>query len=85
SRIQIPESIYEKFRKNQGLDYSSFIKKYKEFGFENIGSQPEKNYVSVIENDDSQIGKVFFYKPKKDGIVEKVIRVPIHTTQLNKS
>lgn len=84
SSVQIPESIYEKFRQNQGLDYPNFIKKYKEFGLEKMSNLKEKNFITIIQNDDLKIEKVFFYKPQNDDIIKRTIKVPVNITQLEK-
>lgn len=80
--LEIPESVYDKFRQNQGLDFASFEKKYKEFGLENAQNSNEKNSVVVIKNDDFQLDKVFFYKAKDAGIIKKTIKVPVSITEL---
>ncbi|MFB9079995.1 hypothetical protein ACFFLS_08895 [Flavobacterium procerum] len=77
-KIKIPENTYTKFRNNQGLDYDSFLKKYKEFGLENMQYPDKGNFVSVLRSDDSQLEKVFFYSPKASKLVKKTIRIPVN-------
>lgn len=82
--LSLSESMYDKLRKNQGLDFAGFEKKYKEFGFENAQNSNEKNSVVVIKNDNFQLDKVFFFKAKNSGIVSKTIKVPIAITELTR-
>lgn len=77
SSVQIPESIYKKFRINQGLDYQSFMKKFKEFGVDKIKDAEEKNYVTILKSDDCQIDKIFLYSQTASNLVKKTIRVPV--------
>jgi hypothetical protein len=76
--VTIPESLYIKFRNNQGLDYNSFLKKYKEFGLDKIEQTMEGNYVSVLKSDECQFEKVIFYCPVATKVVKTKIRVPVN-------
>lgn len=76
--VQSPENVYDKFRDNQGLDYASFLKKYKEFGLDKMENPNEGNFVSVLKSDDCQLEKVFFYCPITSKLAKKTIRVPVN-------
>jgi hypothetical protein len=76
--VYIPESIYTKFRKNQGLNYDAFKKKRKEFGLENIQYKDEKNIVYILRSDDCQLEEVFFYCLGNSNLIKKTIRVPVN-------
>lgn len=76
--VYIPESLYIKFRNNQGLDYSSFLKKHKEFGFDKIEQTMEGNHVSVLKSDECQFEKIVFYCPITTKVVKTKIRVPVN-------
>lgn len=77
-RVQIPESLYNKFRNNQGLDYNSFLKKYKEFGLDKMENKKEANYITAFKSDECEIEKIFLYCPEASRIVKKTIRVPVN-------
>jgi len=76
--VEIPENVYNKFRNNQGLDYNSFLKKYKEFDLDKIENTNQGDYVSILKSDDCQLEKVFFYCPVNSKLVKKTIRVPVN-------
>jgi len=76
--VQSPESIYDQFRNNQGLDYDSFVKKYKEFGLDKMENTNDANFVSALKSDDCQLEKVFFYCPITSKLIKKTIRVPVN-------
>ncbi len=77
-RVQIPESVYNKFRNNQGLDYNSFLKKYKEFGLDEIENKKEANHITAFKSDECEIEKIFLYCHVKSKLVKKTIRVPVN-------
>lgn len=76
--IESPENVYKKFRNNQGLDYDSFVKKYKEFGLDKMIYTNKGNFVSTLRSDDCQLEKIFFYTPTASKLVKKTIRVPVN-------
>ncbi|WP_026976844.1 hypothetical protein [Flavobacterium tegetincola] len=77
-KIQIPESVYRKFRNNQGLDYNSFLKKYKEFGLDKMENKKEENYITALKSDECEIERIFLYCPIASKLVKKTIRVPVN-------
>lgn len=77
SGIGIPESLYQKFRENQGLSYANFVKKYKALGLDKDKKPADENTVWIYKSDSCQIGKVFFYAPNKAKTLKKTIKVPV--------
>lgn len=77
----VAETIYDKFRKNQGLDYEMFIEKYDEFGLDKVEASKNLNEVWIFSCDGYALKGVFFYHPAKT--IKRRIRIPVNikTTQ----
>lgn len=73
----IPESVYLKCRRNQGLSYEMFLEKYNELGWDNIGSAKDDNYVYILKSKSCRFENVFLYNPESADKVKKTIRVPV--------
>ncbi|QYS87045.1 hypothetical protein JJC03_03485 [Flavobacterium oreochromis] len=74
--IEVPKSIYEKFRNNQGLNYVEFIKKYSTFGINDSKLKLEKEHVCIVRADDN-LKKVYLYAPSKKKVISKIIHIPV--------